>query len=52
MRDFFKCDKDCVRRVLILKGVIAVGLIAGYFLPPKHAWKVGIATNLIWLYKV
>lgn len=45
-------ERDFFVTVVIMKTVVAVGLVAGYFLPPEHAWKVGIATNLIWLYKV
>lgn len=40
-----------LRRVLIFKTVVMVGLLAGYFLPASHAIAATVAANLLWLWK-
>lgn len=41
-----------IRRVLVLKGIVAVGLLAAYFLPTHMAVLVGASANMIWLWKI
>jgi hypothetical protein len=41
-----------VRRVVALKGVVGVGIMAAHFLPPQYAIIVSIGSNFIWLFKL
>lgn len=38
-----------IRQAVILKTVVAAGLLAQHFLPPEQAIVVSIASNLLWL---
>lgn len=42
--------KAHVRKVLIVKGVIMVGLIAAYAVPPSVAPIVASCANCLWLF--
>lgn len=37
------------RRVLVLKGVVAIGIVVARFLPAEHAVVAELASNLLWL---
>ena len=42
----------CLRHIVILKAIIAVGLIAAYFLPEHYAIMAGCCANMLWLWKL
>jgi hypothetical protein len=39
-----------LRRLIVIKLMIAIGLSANYFLPPDKAVHVNFAVNLLWLF--
>jgi len=41
-----------IRRVVVLKCVVAVGLLASYLLPAEAAVVVSLTTNMVWLFKI
>lgn len=42
-------QRPTIRRVLVLKAVIALGILAQHFLPPEKAVVASITANLLWL---
>lgn len=37
------------RKVLALKGIVGLGIVAAHYLPQEHAVVASLASNLLWL---
>lgn len=39
-----------VRKILVVKGMVAIGLVSVYAVPPQYAPGIGIIANFLWLF--
>ncbi len=39
-----------LRKVLVVKGIIAIGLVSVYVIPPQYAPGVSVMANFLWLF--
>jgi hypothetical protein len=49
--DAAKHHREFLTVVFVVKITVMVGLIVACYLPQEHAYLVGLATNLLWLWK-
>lgn len=53
LRNWLQADERAVlRHVVALKIVVMLGMIAAAFVPAEYAVAAGLATNILWLWKL
>ena len=45
-----KCSPT-VRKVIIVKSIVMIGLLSAYYLPTEHAMMANALANLLWLWR-